>query len=88
MPDQFSNVPPSLVSSATKGYAITPNDDTDVAQVTRAIYVGTGGDLTVILADDSNPVTFKNVPGGTMLPIRVDRVRATATTASNLLGLY
>lgn len=73
--------------SAVSAVAITPNDSTDLAAITRGLFVGTGGNLSLILADDSSPVLFKNVPAGSVLPLRVKRVRAANTTAADILGL-
>lgn len=73
--------------SARSASTITPNDSTALTFTTRAIYVGTGGDLTVVLVDDSNPVTFKNVASGQLLSVKAKQVKATGTTASNLVGL-
>jgi hypothetical protein len=73
--------------AATKAVAITPNDSTDLATVTRGIYVGAGGNLRVLLADDTSPVTLTNVSAGVIYPLRVKRVYSTTTTASGLIGL-
>lgn len=67
--------------------AITPDNSTDLTDTTRAIYVGTAGDLTVDMEDDGTNVTFQNVPVG-ILPIRVTRVYATGTGASDLVALW
>src|SRR2546425_12943181 len=66
--------------------AIAPSDGTPLSEVTRGIYVGTGGDVTVIFAGDTVPVTLVGVPGGSLLPISVRFVQATGTTASNLVA--
>ena len=64
--------------------AVTPNDATPVGP-TRAIYVGTTGNLTVRMYGDSNSVvTFNNVPVG-WHSIQCDRVMA-ATTAGNIVA--
>lgn len=68
-------------------FTITPSDTVDVAFVTTGIYVGTAGDLAVIDRRTQSIVIFRSVPAGSILPIRVDRVRATGTTAGNLVGL-
>ena len=64
--------------------AVTKSDAT-VIPPTRALYVGTAGDLTVRMVDGQT-VTFIGVTAG-IIPIQVDQVRS-ATTASNILALY
>jgi hypothetical protein len=51
------------------------------------LYVGTGGDLVVMGANDSATVTFMNVPDGTFLPILVKMVYTTGTGCSDMLIL-
>ena len=53
------------------------------------IYVGTGGDIQVMMTagDSTENHLFQNVVSGSFLPIKVKRVLATNTTASNLLAL-
>jgi hypothetical protein len=72
---------------ATRAVSITPDDDTLLDRITRAVWVGGAGDLAVLMADDS-AVTFVGVQAGALLPIRVKRVNATDTTATGILGLY
>lgn len=67
--------------------AVTPNDSTDLAAVARAIYVGTAGNLSIVLADDSAPVLLKSIAVG-YHPLRAKRVRATGTTAADIVALY
>jgi hypothetical protein len=65
-----------------------------------ALYVGTGGDVAVVmsgvldisggstnLSSNDVDVIFKNVPSGTFLPIAVDFLCDTGTTASNILKI-
>lgn len=65
--------------------AVAPDDNIDLANVARSLYIGTTGNLVVITAA-GNTVTFNAVPVG-ILPVRVSRVKATGTTASNILAL-
>ena len=89
MADNFSTHSGGLDSPATKAFAITPDDNTDFAFTTRALYTGKGGTLVAILADDATEVTFSSLPAGLVLPCRIRRVKATGTTASmDLVGLY
>lgn len=67
--------------------AVTPSDAVDLTKFARSLYIGTGGDLTVLMPDGAS-VLFKAVIGGTILPVRIRRVLATGTTASNLVALY
>ena len=75
-------------SPAVKAFAITPDDSADLARLTRAIYVGVTGNISLILKGDDAAVTFVGVPAGTILPLRVTRVRSTGTTATDLVGLH
>jgi hypothetical protein len=75
-------------SPASNGFAITPDDVNPLPSDARGIYVGTAGDLTVRLAQESGSVKFVAVPQGSLLPIAVHQVFATGTTASNLVGVY
>jgi len=73
---------------ATHAFAITPHDTNQLATVTRAIYVGAGGDITLILRDDTVAVTLVAVPTGTILPMQVRLVKSQGTSAATLIGLY
>lgn len=64
---------------------VTPSDST-IIEITRGLFIGTTGDLTVTMADDHDAV-FVNIASGTILPIQVSKVKA-ATTASDILALY
>ena len=66
---------------------VTPSDSTDLTRVARALYIGSGGNLNVDMADGST-VLFSNVLGGTILPLRVKRVRSTSTTATLIVALF
>jgi len=66
--------------------AITPSNTVDLDAVTRALYVGVTGDVKVDMIG-GQAITFKNVPV-CVLPIRVTRVYATGTDASEIIGLW
>ncbi len=85
--DTFKKHTRSLTSPPEHAAAIQPQDGVDLSVVTRALYVGTPGDVTVRMFG-GGVVTLANVPGGTMLPLRVDRVLATGTSAGAILGLW
>lgn len=85
--DTFGTVLDSLIAPARNCFAITPQDDVLLSVVPKAIYVGTGGKLSVRAVDSTSDVTFNNVPSGSILDVRVTAIRATGTTAANLIGL-
>lgn len=66
--------------------AITKSDAT-IIPTTRGIYVGGAGDINVRMAGGST-VLFSAVPVGTVLPIQVDKVLSTSTTATLMVALY
>jgi hypothetical protein len=72
---------------ASEAVDVTPADGSDLATVQAALYVGTGGNIKVDMSG-SGTVTFNNVGDGVFLPILVDRVYSTGTTASNIIALY
>jgi len=72
---------------ANGAFAITPDNSNDLDFFTRGIYVGSGGEIRVAPFRGDAPVTFVGVPSGTVLPVRVTRVYATGTDASDLVGL-
>lgn len=67
-----------------RAVAVTPSDSAVITAV--ALYVGTGGNLTVT-DNYGNNTTFTGVPGGTTLWIKATRVRATGTTAAAIVAL-
>lgn len=86
--DKYKKFVSTLDSPGVHALSVTPNDTTDLTVVSRSVYVGTGGNLEAILAGDTTSVIFMNVPAGSMLPIRVSRIRAAGTTASNILVVW
>lgn len=86
MTDHFKTHQTSLTAPADAAETVTPSDTVDLVDVTRAIYVGGAGALRVVMRDGQT-VTFANMQAGVCYPLRVQRVLATGTTATNLIGL-
>jgi hypothetical protein len=67
--------------------SITPSDSTVHAPALGWLWVGTAGDVAILGETDTVAVTLKNVPVGFVrLPYGVQKVMATNTTASLLVG--
>lgn len=86
MTDRFEGRAAHMAGPATHGFAITPHDSTLLSETTRAIYVGGFGSVVVVLSSGAE-LTLANVPAGTVLPVRAQRVKATGTSATQLVGL-
>lgn len=84
----------------TSAVEITASDtiDSTTKLNSSALFIGSGGDVTVILAGvvgssgsglptASEAVTFKNLSNGCFLPVIVDYVLATGTTAADIIAI-
>lgn len=87
MTDSFASRASGLGAPARGGFAVTPSDSLDLQRETRAIYVGGSGDLSLLMADGS-AIVLSGLVGGTIVPVRAVRVKATNTTATLLVGLH
>lgn len=87
MSEKYQGRADDVTAPARGGFAIAPSDSTDLSTETRAIYVGSAGDLVAVLSSGSE-LSFVGLAGGTVLPVRARRVKATGTSAGYLLGLY
>ncbi len=85
--DQFKDFPVTLTSPATSAIDIAPNDSVPMANISRAIYVGQTGDISLEM-QSGQIVTFQNVQGGSILAVRTLKVRQTGTTASGIVSLW
>ena len=72
--------------SASGAFAIVPNDSANLTKYTYGIYVGGTGNLKVDMEDGST-VTYSSVPVGFHHNLRIKKVYATGTTATNLIAL-
>ena len=86
MADHFQNLADAPDFQSRRLVAITPHDTNDLAYVTKAVYIGTGGTISIIAADDTAAVSL-TVQDGAVLPIRAKRIRATGTTATGIVGM-
>lgn len=78
---------PGNTDPARTAFAIVPSDSLELAVLPRALYIGTGGNLTLRLVDDVQDVVLRNLSAGQIVDVRARYVRATGTTAGDLVGL-
>lgn len=86
--DLFASYAVGLDAPYTKAVAVTPNDSTELANVTRAIYIGGAGNVNCQFADDSSTVTLTGLLVGVVYRHRLRLIRSTSTTATNIVALY
>lgn len=70
---------------ATDILPVTPSDSTDLPVVASALYVVTGGTLSVVTV--RNETRSIEVGDLSLLPVGIRRVRASGTTASGIHAL-
>jgi len=66
--------------------AVTPSDSA-VIKHTRGLWIGTTGSITITMMNGVD-VPFVGINAGTLLPFQCTAVKATGTTASNIVALY
>lgn len=83
---------PAGATVALDAAAVTPHDSNPltsggVACWARALYIGAAGDVAITTPAGAT-VVFSDVPAGCILPVACSHVRATATTATNIVALF
>lgn len=89
MTDRFATKTVGITAPGSRAFDVTPSDTGDFTSdsgtfVPRALFIGSVGTVHVDLIDGGE-VTFQNVQG--WLTVRVRRVYAAGTTASNIIAV-
>ena len=77
---------PRASDPAHHAVAVNPNNSADLPAATTPIFIGGSGNLRVTMLG-GELVTFTGLPAG-WHPIRVTRVWATNTTATNIVAVW
>lgn len=86
--DPFSTTADSKTSPASNAFEITPDDSTDLACITRGLYVSQLADIKVDMKG-SGTLIWRDLAPGVLHPLRVKRVYATGTTPGvTVIGAY
>lgn len=93
-------MPSELSAPACNALSVTPNDSATLVDangkqvISRALYIGVTGDVKVDMCGNlatgqagAIGVTFKSVAVG-ILPVQVNKVYSTGTTASQIIAMY
>ncbi|WP_116087059.1 hypothetical protein [Tropicimonas sp. IMCC34011] len=85
MPNPFANRSLSLSGPAPDIAPVVPADGADLPAIAVALYVETGGTLSVVtVAGESRTIAVGDF---SLLPVGIRRVEATGTTASGIHAL-
>ena len=78
---------PNLPRFPRNHAAITPSD-TEKFNFPTTVYVGTTGNVACYDWYTGTLVTYIGLPAGSTVPVQVERVMDTNTTASDLIGIW
>lgn len=81
----FAHRARSIHGLATDALPVTPDDATDLAMVAIGLYVETGG--TVVVDTVAGETRTVAVTDFSILPLGINRVRSTGTTAAGIHAL-
>lgn len=84
--DPFSYQRDGATLPSRAPFAVEPHDSAALPRVPKGIYVGTGGDITLRGVDGDADVTYRNLPDASYVAVRASHVRATGTTAADLIA--
>ena len=82
-----------IVYEFGRAAVVTPSNTADIPSISGgtnqycSIYIGVTGDVTV-RTEGGDDVLFKNAQAGSVLPIKVIRVFAAGTSATNIVALW
>ncbi|MCX7257999.1 MAG: hypothetical protein NTZ64_15130 [Polaromonas sp.] len=85
--DLLSGYSDAPTAPARRLLDVTPADGVDLPFVSKWLFVGGAGTISLLAAGDTVPVTL-SVGAGTLLPVRAAQVLATGTTASAIVSGY
>jgi hypothetical protein len=75
--------------TAKNAAAVTTHDTNPLARgKTGMLFVGGAGNITCRFAGESSDTLLTGVLAGALLPFQVTHIRATGTTATNMVALY
>lgn len=86
-PEGFEAYPFGQDAPGVRWFSVTPSDTDSLPALPRCLYVGGAGDM-VVISKFGDSVMLKNIPAGTFVPFRADKILATGTTATYIVAIY
>lgn len=85
--DPFASQADNAFGTSRAPFAVVPSDSVELPTIPKGLYVGTGGAVVLRGVNGAADVTFKNVASGQVIDVRAQFVRATGTTAADIVAL-
>ncbi len=76
-----------LLSPACHAVEVVPSDTESLPFMSKRLWVGGAGNVTLVTAG-AETVEYAAVPAGAYLNVRATQVKATGTTATNIVAEY
>jgi len=76
----------SNIEPCDEHFAVTKSNTTTYAPPIEVLFVGTGGDVALVLAESDDAIVYENVQNGQELYRKIKKVMATNTTAGDFVG--
>jgi hypothetical protein len=74
------------IAPARAPFPVVPSDTQSLPRMVKGIYVGTGGTVVLRGIEGDADVSYLNLPDASYIAVCASHVRATGTTAANLIG--
>jgi hypothetical protein len=87
MADAYSNIR-DLTAPGRSAVAVVTSDVADLTDIPKVLFIGTAGNISVDPVDGPGTAVIFKVPQGVFDAVRVKRVRATGTTAADIVAIY
>ena len=87
MADRFERFYTNLKSPAKNAFHITPSDSANLTIATRSLYIGGAGTVKFDTVGGET-ITITGALAGTILPVRINKVYSSNTSATGLVGFY
>lgn len=84
--DRFDRALDAVTSPARDAFAVTPHDTNPLPRLPKALLVGSAGTIALRAVDSAADVVV-GVVSGQLVPIRASHVRATGTSAGQIVAL-
>lgn len=87
MADPYALLNDTVSAPSRAPFEVSAHDTNPLPVIPKALFVGTGGTIVLRGVDGGADVTLRNIASGQILDIRAQFVRATGTTATDIVAL-